>query len=155
MKLEIQDARRATLNSVTVQLPNSVPAQQVGHYKWFPSSITASFSTTKISGGIVHAYPHAIEFEKVEYHDDYELYCFYEGSAAMILCDIEDGAPVEGSIQLIRVEAGMQLLLHPGKGHYVPIALGEEAVRFTVVSPKMPAHYAELKEKVIADVQDG
>lgn len=151
MKLRIQDIRQAALNSVTVQLPDAVPAEQVGHYKWFPSSITVPFSTTQISGGIVYAYPHAIEFDKVEYHEDYELYSFYQGSAAMILCDIVDGKPVSESIQLIRIEAGTQLLLHPYKGHYVPIALGEEAVRFNVVSPKMAAHYAKLEETVTAN----
>lgn len=153
MKLKIQDIHQVASRSVTVQLPNSVPAQQVAHYRWFPSSITIPFSTTEISGGMVYAYPHSMEFETVEYHEDYELYCIYEGSAVMILCDIKDGKPIQKSIQLIRIEAGTQLLLHPRTGHSVPIALGENAVRFMVVSPKMAAHIVPLDEKVLADVQ--
>ena len=102
----------------------------------------------RISGGVVYSYPHAVEFTEVEYHDDYEMYYFCEGRAAILFCDIQSGAAVPGSEQIVTAEPGTQLLIHPGKGHFVPIALDEVPLRFVVVSPKTPAPRASLPEKV-------
>jgi hypothetical protein len=48
----------------------------------------------------------------------------------------------------VRIQAGTQIIVAAGKGHFVPVAEGPEYVAAVVISPKMAAPRLSLPETV-------
>ena len=66
-------------------------------------------------------------------------------------CDLREGEAVPESYVMLRVKAGMQISVSPGKAHFVPISTNRsEPVKAAVVSPKMEALMVPLKERAEA-----
>lgn len=148
MNVCVQNHKDISCAGITIRNQQETVHQATEYYTWQPGEITVPFVDPNISVGLVCSYPHEILFTKCEYHSDYELYVFFSGKAVMLLCDIKNGKVVQGSEQLLYVEAGMQLLLHPSKGHFVPIAIHGDPIRFFVVSPKNSTCYATLSTSI-------
>ena len=89
-------------------------------------------------------------FQKLEYHDDYEKFVFLSGNALFPVADTRDGAVCAGSFRVLRVTPGTEVLVPPGKAHFMPVAEGDEPVRITVVCPEMPFYHVYLDEETRA-----
>ena len=55
----------------------------------------------------------------------------------MPFMDIQDGVPLMDTAQIVRIYAGSQIIISAGKGHYVPVAEGDEPIIVVVVAPQM------------------
>ena len=49
---------------------------------------------------------------------------------------------------------GTEVLVPPGKAHFMPVAEGDEPVRITVVCPEMPFYHVFLSEAVRAEAKE-
>ena len=65
----------------------------------------------------------------------------------MLFCDLEQGTPVMESMQLARIEPGTQIIVHAGKGHFVPVAV-EDSFDAVVYAPDQQAPRVQLPEVV-------
>ena len=150
MKLLIQDWKDGLIDGVDVQMINEV--RPTGDYfDWRPSDIVTKFATNEISGGLVEGRFKPIEYDEVEYHIDAEVFYFVSGEGVMLFCDLREGEAVPESYVMLRVKAGMQISVSPGKAHFVPISTNRsEPVKAAVVSPKMEALMVPLKERAEA-----
>lgn len=145
--LKISHIRDVEVNGITLQLPEQLERHEEGYYRYYPSTIVTEFKDPAVSGVLVVTYPYEIVYSQAEYHEDYELYNFIEGEAVVLLCDLDENlCTVPGSEQIVKVEAGVSILLHPHKGHFAPIALGDKAIKYTVVAPKMDGPRVPLSD---------
>ena len=93
-------------------------------------------------------------FQKLEFHEDYEKFVFLTGTALFPVADTRDGAVCDESFRVLRVSPGTEVLVPPGKAHFMPIAERDEPVRITVVCPEMPFYHVFLSEAVRAEVKE-
>jgi hypothetical protein len=149
-KIVIQDLRLDLVKGVAVQLPLAQPGYRETYFEWTPSSLTAPFQSTEVSGGVLRAWRHTPVFREIETHVDAEMFYFVSGVALMLFVDVKDGQVDLDTAQIVRVQPGTQLVIEAGKGHFVAVAESEALVEMIVVSPKMDAPRMEL-----ADVVEG
>jgi hypothetical protein len=144
----IQDLKPDLVKGVAVQLPPAQPGYRETYFEWAPSSLTAQFKSTEVSGGVLRAWRHTPVFREIETHVDAEMFYFVSGLALMLFVDVKDGQADLDTAQIVRVRPGTQLVLTAGKGHFIAVAESEEPVEMVVVSPKMAAPRMVLVEAV-------
>jgi hypothetical protein len=147
-KVTIQDLTPGLVKGVEAQLPSAQPGYREIYFEWTPSSLTAQFKSTEISGGGLRAWRHTPVFQEIETHVDTEMFYFISGVALMLFVDVKDGQADLNTAQIVRVQPRMQLVIEAGKGHFVPVAESEAPVEMIVVSPKMDAPRMGLVEVV-------
>ena len=87
----------------------------------------------------------------MEYHVDAEVFYFVSGEGVMLFCNLIEGEAVPDSYIMLHVKPGMQIVVSPGKAHFVPISINKsEPVKAVVISPKMEALMVPLKERAEA-----
>ena len=137
MKIPIENLSTDVVRGITVQMPDSEVTEKESYYEWYQSSLVTSFKTMETSGGILKAWPHVPGFQEIETHIDAEMFYFLSGVALMPFMDIQDGVPLMDTAQIVRIYAGSQIIISAGKGHYVPVAEGDEPIIVVVVAPQM------------------
>lgn len=147
MKIKITDIAETAIEGVTVYHNTETPYAE-DYFEWAHSPLTAPFSASDISGGILTCWHHTFTFHELEYHEDQEMFYFMQGTAVMVFADQEQGTVVPDSIQMVKIPAGTQLIIQKGKAHFVPAALDSTPVKIVVVSPNMEAPRLSLKEPV-------
>lgn len=148
MKIKIADLKPRLVNGVDVQLPARESGYRENYFEWTASSLTGKFQTSLISGGILQAWRHTPVFREVECHEDAEMFYVMQGTALMMFMDYQNGAPDISTAQIVRLKAGTQIVIHEGKGHFVPVAEDSDPVVIVVMSPKMDAPRKILPEPV-------
>lgn len=147
---QIEDLKENLINGVVVQLPDSAHTEKGEYFEFTPTDLITDYKRAQIGGGILRSSHHKVEFHTAEYHEDRETFIFFSGIAVMLFIDIENGSAKIESARLVRIQKGTKLVIEPGKGHYVPVAEGNEPVCAVVEAPPMPAVKVELPEIVFA-----
>ena len=145
----IQDLRPGLVPGVEVQFPDTVAAYIENYFEWTGSSLTACFGSHQISGGVLRAWKHQPVFNEIEYHVDAEMFYFVSGTAIMPFMDMVDGQPDLSTAQIVRIPPGTQIIIPPGKAHFVAVAESDTPVEIIVVSPKMDAPRAPLPDPIL------
>jgi oxalate decarboxylase/phosphoglucose isomerase-like protein (cupin superfamily) len=96
----------------------------------------------------LRAWRHTPVFREIETHGDAEMFYFISGTALMFLIDVEAGRPDMQTAQVFRIQAGTQLVIEAGKGHFIAVAESEAPVEMIVISPQMDAPRMGLPEEV-------
>lgn len=147
MKTPIRDIREMKIAGVEVQ---SYPVENEyieTYFKWVPYHLQAAFAKNETIVGYLKGWHHAPVFTEVETHTDNEVFYFVHGACLMLFCDLEQGTPVMESMQLARIEPGTQIIVHAGKGHFVPVAV-EDSFDAVVYAPDQQAPRVQLPEVV-------
>ena len=151
MQVKITDIANTKVEGIAVHLSKDDVLCEESYFVWKESPLTAKFKSNEVSGGVIEAWHHKLEFAEAEYHVDQEMFYFISGTAIMLFVDIKNGIADQESVQIVRIPAGTQLIIEKGKGHFVAIAEGNEPVKIVVISPKMEAPRVILKEVVYAE----
>jgi hypothetical protein len=138
-KIKIQDLSPKLVPGIEVQMPAAVVPDRENYFEWTVSSLVAKMHTNEVSGGVLRAWRHAPVFREIETHIDAEMFYFVSGVALLLFIDVKDGQPDPETAKLVRVQPGTQIVISAGKGHFVPVADGDETLEVIVVAPKMEA----------------
>jgi dTDP-4-dehydrorhamnose 3,5-epimerase-like enzyme len=147
-EIKIIDLCNGLVQGVNVHLPDADETYRENYFEWTATSLTARMSTPLISGGVLRAWHHTPVFYEMESHVDAEMFYFISGVALMLFVDVLDGQPDMETAQIVRIRAGTQLSISPGKGHFVAVAENSEPICAVVVAPKMDAPRMTLPEPV-------
>lgn len=139
IKIKIQDLSPKLVPGIEVQMPAAVVPYRENYFEWAASSLLAKMHTDEVSGGVLKAWPHAPIFREIETHIDAEMFYFVSGVALLLFIDFKDGQPDPETAQVVRIQPGTQIVISAGKGHFVPVAEGDEPLEIIVVAPKMDA----------------
>ena len=151
--IKIQNIQDTIIKGIRYETADKRENNKCGYFDWNPTSLTANFKSTKISGGIVNFWHHSFNFTEVETHIDSEIFHVMNGDAIMIFADVVHNAVIEDSVQIVRVPAGTRLIIEPGKGHYAPIlAEGGEGIMF-VACPEMECYFHQLADEVVGVIE--
>lgn len=150
MYIKIENLGTDTVHGVAVQLPNSVQAEKGDYFEWTPSSLTANYKESQICGGTLKSWHHKLEFDRAETHEDQETFLFVSGVALMLFIDIQNSSALMDTAQIVRIQPGTKIVIDAGKGHFVPVAEGDEPLCVVVESPKMSAPKVSFPDVVCA-----
>lgn len=145
-KYPIADIALGAIEGVDVQLPGTAEAYRENWFEWTATTLRSSMKTAELAGGVLDIWKHTPVFTELEYHADNEMFYFVQGTAIMPFADIKDGKIDGDSVRIVRVPAGTQIVIHPGKAHFVAVAEGDTPVKIIVASPAMEAPRLALEE---------
>jgi len=148
-EVPIQDLAHGVVKGIALQMPGEGMVDREEYYEWAPSGLAAVFQTNSVAGGVLISRPHPPRFEKAETHIDAEMFYFRMGTALMLFIDLDGETPIMHTAQVVRVQPGTQMVVPPGKGHYVPVPEYEERLEIIVVAPKMGDILIPLPEPVV------
>jgi mannose-6-phosphate isomerase-like protein (cupin superfamily) len=148
LKIPILDLEPGLVSGISVQMPDAVTPYRDTYFEWNGSSLISKFRAAEISGGILKTWHHVPVFKEIETHIDAEMFYFISGVAIMLFMDVESDQPTPDSAQIVRIQPGTQIIIPEGKGHFVPVAEGDEPVEMIVVAPKMDAPRIALSTPV-------
>lgn len=150
MKLKITDLKDTVIKGVEYMDTTAVTEiEKLGHFEWTAWPFVTTFKTNEIVCGLLQAWHHVPEYTKLEYHQDKEIFWFYEGTALMLFVDLdENDNPLMDSAQMVRIPAGTIINVDAHKGHWVAVA---ETDRYSaiVVSPKQGDIHVMLPEPIV------
>ena len=138
IKVPLVEICTENLQGLTVQKPGDYDLFKDDYFEWRGTKLPVSFKDEQVFGGIMKTWHHLPMFQKLEYHEDYEKFIFLHGTALMPFADIENGEIVKNSLRVVKIPAGTELLIHPYKAHFMPVALGDEPVEIVVIAPEVP-----------------
>lgn len=147
-KIKIQDLVLGLVNGIEVNIPTGSEAYKETYFEWSANPLVARMASNEISGGTLRAWHHLPVFKEVETHVEAEMFYFVSGIALMLFADIRNGQPDMGTVQIVRVQPGTQIVIPAGKAHFVPVAESTEPVNIIVVSPKVDAPRLSLEISV-------
>ena len=147
-KINITDLIPGVVKGIEIQMPTEEPGYKEAYFEWTASLLVSKINTTEVSGGILKAWHHVPVFSEIETHIDTEMFYFVSGVALMLFVDVKNGKPDSETAQIVRIQPGTQIIIHPGKGHFVPVSDGSEPVYVVVAAPKMEAPRMLLPESV-------
>lgn len=147
MEICIKDLKDVTIDGVKFSFRENCEVYKENYFQWTGLPVVTEFKTNNIMEGILQGWHHTPEFDSIEYHADKELFYFLEGTSLMLFVDIKNGETVMDTVQIVRIPAGTELEIAPGKGHFVPVA-EDERFSAIVVSPVQDAPRLQLGEKV-------
>jgi hypothetical protein len=139
IKIQIQDLSPKLVPGIEVQMQAVIVPSRENYFEWAASSLVAKMHTNEVSGGVLRAWRQAPVFREIETHIDAEMFYFVSGVALLLFIDVKDGQPDPETAQLVRVQPGTQIVISAGKGHFVPVAEGDQPLEVIVVGPKMEA----------------
>lgn len=147
-EIRIEDLRPGLVPGLSVAMPGDRPYGEM-YFEWTAAPLATTFRTREISGGTLKAWKSVPFFSQVERHVDAEMFYFLEGTAIMLFADVKNGAPDQGSLQIVRIPAGTRIVIPQGKRHFVPVAQDDIPVSVVVVAPRMDAPRIALPEAVL------
>lgn len=145
---KIVDLAPGVVEGVEVQMSGEAEAYRENWFEWTATTLRSNMKTTALAGGILKMWKHTPIFSELEYHQDNEMFYFLQGTAIMPFADLRDGKIDEKSMQLVRIQAGTQIIIRPGKAHFVGVAQDDTPVVIVVASPSMDAPRIKLEEPV-------
>ncbi len=148
IKVKIQNLTPGVVPGIGVQIPGAVVPYREANFEWAGSSLAVTLKTKEVSGGILRAWHHVPVFKEIETHVEEEMFYFVSGVALMLLMDIDNGRPMLETAQVVRIQPDTQIIIPAGKGHFVPVAEGDQPVEIVVVAPRMDAPRITLTDSV-------
>jgi len=148
-QIKIQDLAPKLVPGVEVQMPAVSAPYRESYFEWVGSSLVAKLQANEVSGGVLRAWRHIPVFREIETHIDSEIFYFISGVALMLFIDVKDGQPYCETAQVVRIQPGTQIVIPAGKGHFVPVAEGNEPVEIIVMAPKMDAPRMPLPVEIL------
>lgn len=147
-KCKIIDLAPGAVNGVDVQMPGAAKAYKEKWFEWTATTLCSNIKTTELAGGVLDVWKHTPVFSELEFHQDNEMFYFIQRTAIMPFADIKDGKIDMNSVQLVRVQSGTQIIIHPNKAHFVAVAQDDTPVKIIVASPAMDAPRLPLAEPI-------
>jgi oxalate decarboxylase/phosphoglucose isomerase-like protein (cupin superfamily) len=132
-EIGIQDITPGMVNGVDVALPGNVNYRE-DYFEWKEAPLSTRFETKVISGGTLKCWHSIPSFREAENHVDAEMFYFIKGIAIMLFLDYKDGAPDPDTAQVVRIQPGTCIVIHKGKGHFVPVAEDDTPIEIVVVA---------------------
>lgn len=145
-KCKIVDIAPGIVSGIEVQMPGAAKVYRENWFEWTATTLCSELQTTCLAGGVLDIWKHTPIFSELEYHTDNEMFYFVQGTAIMPFADIKNGRIDEDSLQIVRVPAGTQIIIHPNKAHFVAVSQDDTPVKIIVVSPAMDAPRLPLEE---------
>ena len=146
-QLLIQELASGLVNGVAVG--NIVDAAITPFSSWEAPGMYANAEVNGFGVGVFQtANQSPYVFDKMEYHEDTELFHIYSGQGIMIFADVENDKIEEGTVQIVLVREGMQFSVSAGKGHMLSSSADTNMVIAIAVGPKMGAYWVSLSEPV-------
>lgn len=147
-KCKIIDLAPGEVSGIDVQMPGEAKAYKENWFEWTATKLCSNLKTTALAGGVLDIWKHTPVFSELEFHQDNEMFYFIQGTAIMPFADIKNGKIDMESVQLVRVQAGTQIIIHPNKAHFVAVAQDDTPVKIIVASPAMDAPRLSLDEPI-------
>jgi hypothetical protein len=147
-KVEINDLKPGLVKGIEVYMPDTAEPYKEQYFEWTASGIIAKFNSSEIGAGFLKTWHFAPCFDKIETHVDSEMFNFVSGTALMMFIDLKNALPDMDTAQIVRISPGTQILIHPGKGHFVAVAEDSTPVCAIVISPVMDAPRMNLPELI-------
>lgn len=149
MEIKVQDLSEMKIEGVSYCLEKECEPYQETYFNWIAYPMVNDMRTSRLTCGRLTAWHHVPEYTQVEFHEGQEVFYFTEGECIMIFCDLKDERVVMDSIQIARIQPGTEICVDAGKGHFVPIPLGER-LQAVVCAPSQDAPRILLSETVKA-----
>jgi hypothetical protein len=134
-KVKIQNLTPGVVPGIGVQIPGAVVPYRENYFEWAGSSLAATIKTKEVSGGILKAWHHVPVFKEIETHVDEEMFYFVSGVALMLFMDVDNSRPMLETAQVVRIQPHTQIIIPTGKGHFVPVAEGDEPAELWLLLP--------------------
>ena len=149
MQVKIQDLKDVTIKGVEVCFTDTVQGtEKLDFFEWTPWPLVTTFNTNQIVAGLLRAWHHTPVYNKIEYHEDAEIFYFFEGTALMYFIDLgENDKPIMESIQMVRIPAGSMINVAAHKGHWVAVA-EDDRYSAIVIAPKQGDIHVALPEEI-------
>ena len=148
MKVSICDSRSASIPGVRFGYIADCDVHRESYFTITPLGLHSTFqSADNVVCGMLEGWHHVPEFHVLETHKDVETFVYTDGVALMPFCDIVDGKPDLSTAQIVRIEAGTQVEVAAGKGHFVAVAEGDH-FRTLVYCPDQAAEWIALTEAI-------
>lgn len=147
MNVKIQNLTEMKIEGVQYCTRKDCTPYLETYFDWTAYPLVSTYQTPEVVIGILTAWHHTPTFDQVEIHEDYETFFFVSGSALMLFCDLENGKPVMETAQIARIEAGTEIVVAPGKAHFVPVGISD-VFQAVVVSPRQEAPRTDLPETI-------
>ncbi len=147
MDVFIKELKDIKIDGVKISHLEVCDTYKEDFFEWTALPLVSEFKNSNIMAGVLQGWHHTPDFSQIEYHEDKELFYFYEGTALMLFIDIENGKPVMETAQIVRIPAGTELEINQGKGHFVAVAENDKFSAM-VISPAQDAPRLPLFEKI-------
>lgn len=147
MDVRIQNITDSKISGVECCVKSQCEPYLETYFDWTAYPLVAKYATNELTCGILTAWHHLPVFNQIETHSDYETFYFVNGEALMLFCDIENGKPVMESAQIARIHAGTEIIVAPGKGHFVPVGV-TDSFQAVVFAPAQGAPRIDLPETI-------
>ena len=147
-EIKIQSLEEAKVEGIRYHNTGKDSTWKENYFEWTSYGIETSFKSKEIKCGLLEGWHHTPVFDVIEYHEDKELFWFYEGNAVIMFCDIVDGKGDASTAKIVRIPEGTELEIEAGKGHFVAVAEGEH-YKTVVISPNQDAPRLPLSEVII------
>ncbi len=138
-KYKITEIAPGAVKGVDVQLPGTAKIYKENWFEWTATTLCSNMKTTALAGGVLDIWKYTPVFRELEFHQDNEMFYFIQGTAIMPFADINNGKIDMDSVQLVRIQPGTQIIIHPNKAHFVAVAQDDTPVKIIVASPAMDA----------------
>ena len=149
MDVKIEEAREAVVKGVKFRFFAKEMPYENENFSWLPQKDDISINSEEIIIGRLTASKAAVVFEKLEYHDDAEVFCYYKGSPIICFCEINENKPLMDSARLVRLNESAVVRIAAGIGHFVPVTTDLDDVEaFVISSSKIKTYNIDLEEKI-------
>lgn len=150
MKVRISDSRNVSIEGVRFCHMEECGVHRERYFTITAMGLHTAFQSGEdVVCGVLEGWHHVPKFDVLEIHKDAETFLYTDGVALMPFCDIVDGKPDLSTAQIVRIEAGTQVEVSAGKGHFVAVAQGDH-FRTIVYCPDQPAERIFLEELIEA-----
>ena len=148
MKVIICDSHSASIPGVRFSHITDCEVYREKYFTITPLGLHTAFqSAENVVCGVLEGWHHVPKFNVLETHNDTETFVYTDGVAHMPVCDIVDGKPDLSTAQIVRIEAGTQVEVSAGKGHFVAVAEGDH-FRTLVYCPNQKAERIFMEEAI-------
>jgi hypothetical protein len=150
MNVSIQNLAEVKIKGVQVCFTEEIKEmERLDYFEWTAWPLQTEFKTNKIVAGLLQAWHHTPVYKKLEYHEDAEIFYFYEGTALMLFVDLDNNdIPLMDTAQMVRIPAGVMINVAARKGHWVAVA-EDDKYSAIVVAPKQGDIHVLLPEEII------
>lgn len=121
-KVKIVNWEEAHISGVRFAHIRHQHTNREAYFTCTPMPIKTQIRSNVMVCGILQGWHHTPVFQTWETHADAETFYYYEGTALMPFCDMKDGKPDLSTAVIVRIPAGVQVEVAPGKVHFVAVA---------------------------------
>lgn len=147
MKVQIQNIEDVEIAGVSYCTKEDCKPYLETYFSWTAYPLVCKYNTNEMSCGLLTAWHHLPVFTQIETHEDYETFYFVCGEALMLFCDLDGNKPLMETAQIVRVKSGTEVIVAPGKGHFVPVGV-TDCFQAVVVAPPQTAPRVNLPDEI-------